>query len=97
MPNTKSAEKRTRSTARRAARNRTVKSRLKTLEKRFMTALQAASGNAEADGAFKEVASALGKASKKGVIPAALASRKRSRLQLRLNARAQASAGAPAA
>ena len=36
MPNTKSAEKRVRSNARKAAHNKTIKSRLKSLEKKYL-------------------------------------------------------------
>ena len=89
MPNTKSAEKRVRGNARKAARNQSVKSRLKTLEKKYQTAL--ASGKAEdTKSALQVVTSALAKAAKGGVIHKATASRKRSRLQLRLNAAAAA-------
>lgn len=91
MPNTKSAERRVRSSARRAARNQTVKSQLKTLEKKFLTTVTSGKLD-DAKSAFSAVASALGKAAKGGVIKAETASRKRSRLQLRLNA-----AGKPAA
>jgi small subunit ribosomal protein S20 len=95
MPNTKSAEKRVRGSARKAARNQAVKSRLKTLEKKYVAL--AASGKAdEAAAALRNVASALAKAAKTGVIPKARASRKRSRLQLRQNAAAK-SAAKPAA
>lgn len=87
MPNTKSAEKRVRGSARKAARNQSVKSRLKTLEKKFLAI--SASGKAdEAQTALRNVSSALDKAVKAGVIPKARASRKRSRLQLRQNAAA---------
>ncbi|MFM8419767.1 MAG: 30S ribosomal protein S20 [Verrucomicrobiota bacterium] len=96
MPNTKSAEKRVRSTARKAARNRSVKSRLKTLEKKYLSVL--ASGKAdETKAAHADVVSALAKAAKDGVVHRATANRKRSRLALRLNAAAKAKAAAPAA
>lgn len=86
MPNTKSAIKRARSTAKREARNKSVKSRLKTLERRFLQTLEQGS-IADAEVALRSTASALGKAAKGGVIPAATANRKRSRLHLRLNAK----------
>lgn len=96
MPNTKSAEKRVRSTARKAARNRSVKSRLKTLEKKYLSVL--ASGKAdETKATHADVVSALAKAAKDGVVHRATANRKRSRLALRLNAAAKAKAAAPAA
>ena len=91
MPNTKSAEKRVRSNARKAARNRSVKSRLKTLEKKYLATVGSAKVE-ETKAALSEVASALDKAAKGGVIHSATASRKRSRLQLRMNAAAKAAA-----
>jgi small subunit ribosomal protein S20 len=84
MPNTKSAEKRTRSSVRKAARNRAVESRLKTLEKKFLS-LAKDGKSTEAATAFRDVSSAYGKAVKAGAIKANTASRKRSRLQIRLN------------
>lgn len=80
-----SAERRMRKSARRALRNRAVKSRLKTLEKRFLAAL--ASGQKEASvQALRSVQSALDKAAQAGVIHWAKASRKKSRLAQRLAA-----------
>jgi len=84
MPNTKSAEKRTRSSARKAARNQAVESRLKTLEKKFL-ALAKEGKQPEAATAFRAVSSAYGKAVKAGTLKAGTADRKRSRLQIRLN------------
>lgn len=95
MPNTKSAERRVRSSARRAARNQSVKSQLKTLEKKFLAAVSAGKTD-EAKSAYSAVASAFGKAAKGGVIKSETASRKRSRLQLRLNAVGKAAAPAAA-
>ena len=91
MPNTKSAEKRVRSSARKTARNRSVKSRLKTLEKKYLSLVSAGKPD-DAKSAYGDVVSALDKAAKGGVIHAATASRKRSRLTLRLNAAAKAAA-----
>jgi small subunit ribosomal protein S20 len=96
MPNTKSAEKRVRSTARKAARNRSVKSRLKTLEKKYLSTLSAGKPD-ETKAAHADVVSALAKASKAGVVHRATANRKRSRLALRLNAAKAKAAAAPAA
>jgi small subunit ribosomal protein S20 len=93
MPNTKSAEKRTRSTVRRAARNRSVKSRLRTLERNFLKVVEGSAGE-DASTALRLVSSALDKAAKVGVITSGTASRKRSRLQLRLNARGAAATAA---
>lgn len=95
MPNTKSAGKRARSNAKKAARNKSIKSRVKTLEKKYLT-LVGAGKVEDAKKAFADVASAYDKAAKGGVIKKESASRKRSRLQLRLNATAAAPA-APAA
>ncbi len=91
MPNTKSAAKQARSSERKAVRNRSVKSRLKTLEKKYLGLLKDGKVT-EAKQAFSDVASAFDKAAKSGVIKKENASRKRSRLQLRLNAGSKASA-----
>ncbi len=84
MPNTKSAERRVRSSARRRIRNRKVKLGLKTLQKE-LNALVAAGKKEEAAATYRKVSSALDKAAKSGVIPKATASRKRSRLAHRVN------------
>lgn len=83
MPNTKSAERRVRNSARKQLRNQSAKSRLKTVEKKFLT-LAAAGKKTEAQAAYRDAASALDKAAKNGVIHAGTASRKQSRLALRL-------------
>jgi small subunit ribosomal protein S20 len=83
MPNTKSAERRTRSSARKNQHNHSIKSRLKTLEKGYCDLL--ASGKRdEAAASLRSVSSALDKAAKTGVIHKSLASRKKSRLAVRL-------------
>lgn len=84
MPNTKSAEKRTRSSARKASRNQAIESRLKTLEKKFQTLVKGGKLE-EAKTSLRAVSSAYGKGVKAGTIKANTASRKRSRLQLQLN------------
>jgi len=84
MPNTKSAEKRVRSSARKQARNQASNSRLKTAEKKYL-GLVAVGKTDDAKKAFLEVSSAYGKAVKGGTVKAGTANRKRSRLQLRLN------------
>ena len=72
-----------RSSARKHERNRALKSRLKTLEKRYNTALK--SGNKdEATTALRTAQSAFDKAAKVGVIHSRMAQRKKSRLTLRL-------------
>ncbi len=84
MPNTKSAERRMRNSARKHVQNQSVKSRLKTLEKKF---LAAATGGKKDDArtALHALSSALDKAAKTGVIHANAASRKKSRLAVRVN------------
>jgi small subunit ribosomal protein S20 len=83
MPNTKSAERRMRNSARKNLRNRSVKSRLHTLEKSYLELLSAG----KKDDAAKELrtlSSAFDKAAKQGVVHRATADRKKSRLALRL-------------
>jgi small subunit ribosomal protein S20 len=84
MPNTKSAERRTRSNARKETRNRGVKSRIKTLTSRY-THLAQEGKKSEASEALRAVSSALDKAAKSGVLHSSTASRKKSRLAVRLN------------
>jgi small subunit ribosomal protein S20 len=84
MPNTKSAEKRSRSNVRKAARNKSVKSSVKTFEKKFLS-LAAAGKLDEAKAALPVAISAYAKAAKGGVIKKETASRKASRLTLHLN------------
>ena len=83
MPNTKSAERRMRSSARKNLRNRSIKSRLHTLETSYLELL----ATGKKDDAAKELrtlSSAFDKASKAGVVHRATADRKKSRLALRL-------------
>lgn len=96
MPNTKSAERRARVSARRQSRNRSVKSRLGTLERKYR-ALAAAGKKDEAAQALRAATSALDKAAKRGVIPKGRADRKKSRLSLRLKAVAAPAPAKPAA
>jgi small subunit ribosomal protein S20 len=84
MPNTKSAERRMRNSARKRTQNTSAKSRLHTLEKSFAT-LATAGKKAEAGTALKLLVSAFDKAAKTGVIHKATADRKKSRLTTRLN------------
>jgi len=83
MPNTKSAERRMRNSARKNLRNKSVKSRLKTLESSFLESVKAGKKE-EATKAFQAVSSACDKAAKVGTIPRATANRKKSRLAARL-------------
>ena len=83
MPNTKSAERRMRNSARKQAGNHSIKNRLKTLERHFADAL-AAGKKEDAGTALRTVSSAFDKAAKTGVIHRATANRKKSRLSLQL-------------
>ena len=68
---------------RRHAHNRTISSRLKTLEKRYETFV-AGGKRDDARKALSEVCSALDKAAKTGVIHRGKADRKKSRLAIHL-------------
>ena len=83
MPNTKSAERRMRNSARKQAHNRSAKSRLHTLERNYLELLGAGKKD-DAAKALPAVSSAFDKAAKAGVIHRATADRKKSRLALRL-------------
>ena len=85
MPNTKSAERRVRSSARKQAHNRSISSRLKSLEKRYNAAVKSGKKD-EAATALKDTLSAFDKAAKVGVIHRGKANRKKSRLTVRLAA-----------
>jgi small subunit ribosomal protein S20 len=85
MPNTKSAERRMRNSAKKQLRNRSVKSRLKSLEKRYTAALTTGKKE-DANTALRDALSAFDKAVKAGVVPRATANRKKSRLSIRLAA-----------
>ncbi|MGC8887501.1 MAG: 30S ribosomal protein S20 [Verrucomicrobiia bacterium] len=91
MPNTLSAERRMRKSERRRLRNRAVKSRLKTLEKKLNALLQG--GKVEdARKLCSEVYSAFDKAVKSGVIKKGTADRKKSRIAQRIAAAAETAA-----
>jgi small subunit ribosomal protein S20 len=83
MPNTKSAERRMRQSTRRHSHNKSISSRLKTLEKRYELLVQTGKRD-DASKAFAEVSSALDKAAKTGVIHRGKADRKKSRLAIHL-------------
>lgn len=83
MPNTKSAERRMRNSARKQLHNRSLKSRLHTLERGYLQLLEAGKKD-EAAKALQGITSAFDKAAKSGVIHRATANRKKSRLALRL-------------
>ena len=85
MPNTRSAERRVRSSERKRLHNRSIKSRLKSLQRAYEDAVQ--SGKKEdANAAYRKVSSAFDKAAKSGVILSRTANRKKSRLSARLAA-----------
>jgi small subunit ribosomal protein S20 len=83
MPNTKSAERRMRNSARKQSRNRSMKSRLHTLEKNYLQLVTAGKKD-DAAKALRDVSSAFDKAAKSGVVHKSTASRKKSRLTVRL-------------
>ena len=83
MANTKSAERRMRSSARKNLHNRSIKSRLHTLEKGYLELLSAGKKD-DAARELRTLSSAFDKAAKSGVVHRATADRKKSRLALRL-------------
>jgi small subunit ribosomal protein S20 len=83
MANTKSAERRMRSSARKNLHNRSIKSRLHTLETSYLELLSAGKKD-DAARQLRSLSSAFDKAAKSGVVHRATADRKKSRLALRL-------------
>jgi small subunit ribosomal protein S20 len=83
MPRTKSAAKQARASLRRQSHNKSIKSRLHTLENKFLLLVDAKK-SVEAAAAYQALASALDKAAKVQVIHRNTASRKKSRLAARL-------------
>ena len=83
MPNTLSAARRMRLSARRQSRNKALRSRLKTFQKQYLACV-AQGKKEEAIKALRTVHSALDKAAKAGVLHKATANRKKSRLALEL-------------
>ena len=79
MPNTKSAERRMRNSERKHQQNRSVKSKLRRIEKEFRAAVTAGKKD-EAAKLLAGVHSAFDKAVKVGAIPRPTANRKKSRL-----------------
>lgn len=84
MPNTKSAERRMRSSERKRLHNRSIASRLHRVEKDFRATLSAGKKDDSAN-SLREALSNLDKAVKSGVIHRRTADRKKSRLALALN------------
>jgi len=83
MPNTKSAERRSRNSARKCTLNRSRKSKVKTLVRKFDELVQNGKKE-EATLTLSQVSSALDKAAKTGVIHRRNADRKKSRLAIKL-------------
>jgi small subunit ribosomal protein S20 len=83
MPNTKSAARRVRSSARRQLHNKSIKSKLKTLEKNYLD-LAHSGDKDKASAALRSITSALDKAAKAGVLHSNTTSRKKSRLALKI-------------
>lgn len=83
MANTRSAAKQARASLRRQAHNKAIKSRLHTLEKKFLD-LVGEKKATEAAETLRVLSSSLDKAAKVQVIHRNLASRKKSRLTARL-------------
>lgn len=84
MANIKSAKKRIKVTQTKTLRNKMVKSSLKTIIKKFETAV-AGKNVEEAKVTFVNVTKALDMAASKGIIHKNMASRKKSRLAAKLN------------
>jgi small subunit ribosomal protein S20 len=84
MPNTKSAERRVRSSERERVRNSSTKSKVKTLEKGYLASLKTGKKDA-AVVALRNVVAAMDKAAKKGVLKKGTVNRKKSRLAIKLN------------
>lgn len=84
MANHKSAKKRAKQSQVRRLRNKSVKTSLKTLEKKLRAAKE--TGAEDKDDLMRKTQSAIHKAAKKGIIHKKTASRKISRLYKFLNA-----------
>jgi small subunit ribosomal protein S20 len=83
MPNTKSAERRMRNSARKNLRNRSIKSRIHTIETSYLELLSAGKKD-DAAKQLRTISSVYDKAAKSGVVHRATADRKKSRLALAL-------------
>ena len=86
MPNIKSAKKRVVTSAKRAERNKAVKSELKTTIKKFDAAI-AENDKAVVDTAFREAVKMVDQAAAKGVIHKNAANRKKAQLAVKLAAK----------
>jgi small subunit ribosomal protein S20 len=85
MPNTKSAERRVRANEKKRLHNRSIKSKLRKLERGYETSLSSGDKE-EAQKALRTVHSALDKAVKSGVLARPTVNRRKSRLAGRLAA-----------
>lgn len=85
MANTRSAEKNIRKTAKRTLANNSVKSKLRTLRKKVLTAVDSGDA-AAAQTSLSAFAAAVDKASKTKVIHSNTSSRMKSRMALKLKA-----------
>jgi small subunit ribosomal protein S20 len=85
MANIRSSEKDIRRTQARTARNQTVKSRIRTLRKKVLTAVEKGDA-AAASSSLNELASAADKAAKTKVLHKNTSSRLKSRLALKVGA-----------
>jgi small subunit ribosomal protein S20 len=83
MPNTKSAARRARNSARKQVRNSAIRSHVKSAVKKFRTAVEAKATTSVAD--LRNAISVLDKAVKKGVVKRNTADRRKSRLTIALN------------
>lgn len=84
MANSKSALKRDKQNKIRRERNRVVRTKTRTMEKKFDVALTEGDA-AQAAEAFEKAKIALDRAASKGIIPSSRASRKIGRMAKRLN------------
>jgi small subunit ribosomal protein S20 len=85
MPRTRSAAKQARASQRRQLHNKSIKSKIHTLERKFLALIDAKKA-AEATAALRDLTSALDKAAKSKVVHRNLAARKKSRLAARIKA-----------
>lgn len=85
MAHTLSANKRIRQSEKKKLRNKAYKSKMRTVVKKFYSAVEANDAQA-AEKAYSEAVKVVAKVGQKGVIHQAQASRRVSRLTLRLNA-----------
>jgi small subunit ribosomal protein S20 len=84
MPNTKSALRRMRNSARKQIQNRSINTRLHSLERKFQDSVKAGKKD-DAAKALQSAISGWDKAAKTGTIPKSRADRKKSRLSLQFN------------